>query len=303
MFNTLKYLMNYSAYVSHLYKETVLDINEKLKERDELQRIKYQLRKTIEEAKIKQENNHKEIKNLDVEIPRQKAHVVELQEEQRRLKHKILKVTEKSEKIEVDLDEIKSDLERLKKSAMSEEEIEGIFAAKANVMQRLEEQNQFAAAVRQKMKENSQKIEEIQEITKKMEALTIAFNIDPEKIKSLKKQVGKVEETIMKLKADIVERQEEIAALSQAFAAKKREANFKTNQLQEAKKSFSIKEAEQAKQLKATRSLLHKLATKEAILSATYKRLRLEQQQMYRIATNVIKHISTQMMDNEDKEN
>lgn len=295
--------MNYSAYVSHLYKETVLDINEKLKERDELQRIKYQLRKTIEEAKIKQENNHKEIKNLDVEIPRQKAHVVELQEEQRRLKHKILKVTEKSEKIEVDLDEIKSDLERLKKSAMSEEEIEGIFAAKANVMQRLEEQNQFAAAVRQKMKENSQKIEEIQEITKKMEALTIAFNIDPEKIKSLKKQVGKVEETIMKLKADIVERQEEIAALSQAFAAKKREANFKTNQLQEAKKSFSIKEAEQAKQLKATRSLLHKLATKEAILSATYKRLRLEQQQMYRIATNVIKHISTQMMDNEDKEN
>lgn len=303
VFNTLNYLVNYSVYVSLRYKETVLDINERLKERDELRTLKNQMRKANEEAKIKHENNQKEIRGLDDKIHRQKLKVDELMQEQELLKSKTAKVTEKSEKTEMDIVEIRNDLDLVKNAAMSREEIESIIAAKANVLQRLEEQNQLAAAVRQKIKENSQKIEEVQEITSKMEALTSAFNIDPKKIKSLKEQVGKFEANISKLKADIPKRHEEVNLITQALSAKKNEIEFKTRKLDEANKSFTIKEAEQMKELKETESLLRKLKAQEAVLGGTYKRLRQKQQQMFQIASNVVKHISTKMMDDEDTEN
>lgn len=295
--------MNYSVYVNHRYKETVLDLNEQLKERDDLRTRKNQLRKTLEEAKIKEENNRKEIRALDVKIPRQKAQIEDLEAEQMSLKNKISKLKEDSEITDMNLAELRNDIEDLKSSTMSNEEIEAILEAKQNVLQHLEEQNHITAALRQKLKENSQAIEEVQTVTRKMEALTVAFDIDPEKLKSMKQQVEKTEANILKLKMDITRHRAEVTSMSQALAAKNNELELNVKKLDEAKKSFSAKETEQMKELKETQCLLRELTAQEAALAATYNRLRREQQLMFQTASNVIKHISTKMMDDEDTEN
>lgn len=303
VFNTLNYLMNYSVYVNHRYKETVLDLNEKLQERDELCTKRNEMRKAIEEAKIKQEINVKEIKDLDIKIPRQKTKISEIEEKQEHYKTQITKLNEMSDKVELELIEYKNELEALKNAAMSEEEIEGIFAAKQSTLQRLDEQSQFITAVRHKLKENSQAIEEAQEITNKMEALTMAFNIDPNKVRSMTKEASDIEARIALLKVQIAKTQSETAAMKHTLSVKKTELSINNEKLDELQNSCSAKSTGLMKQLKEVENLLCKLKTQESNLAATYARLRQKQNYMVQVAANVIKHLSNRTIDDENTEN
>jgi chromosome segregation ATPase len=297
VFNVLNCLLNYCAFVRHTYARTVLDLKGKLRERDELRMVKHQLLTDIEQAKIKEENNVKSIRDLDAKIPRQKSKIEELEEKEKRLREEITRIQAESEKSDLNLMEMKNELANIKSLAVSEVEMDSIISAKEVIEKQLEEQDQITFAGRQKLKENSHSIEEAQAITSNMETLHASFNIDASDIKTKKKEVEELKVEVNSFKSNISQLKIDIESLSQTLDMKNNNVTKLIKKRDEIKKSYTTKEAEQRKELKEKENLLRKLTMKEAALSATNQRLRDEQDLLFKVASNVIKHISNQIFE------
>lgn len=259
---------------------------------------KHKLLTDIEQSKIKEENNVKSIRDLDAKIPRQKAKNEELEEKEKRLREDFTKVQADCEKSDLNLMEVKNELANVKNLAVSEQEMDSIISAKDAIEKQLEEQDQITFAGRQKLKENSHSIEEAQAITVKMEALCSSFNIDASDIKSKKKQVEDLKAETNNLKSNISKLTLDIESLSQTLTMKNANVTQLIKKRDTIKKTYGTKEAEQRKELKEMENLLRKLTTQEAALSSTNQRLRDEQELLFKVASNVIKHISSQIFDN-----
>lgn len=260
---------------------------------------KNQLRKNIEEAKIKEENNIHDIRDLEEKIPKRNAKMVELEEKEKSLKSELLKIQEDFDLAEMQLLETKNELENAKTMAVSDQEVESIIHAKEVIEKQLEEQDQITAAGRQKLKENSRAIEEANAITTKMEALHSSFNMDAGDTKTKNKQVENLQIEINSLKAKISKNRLDLESITQNLQMKSDSLAKFIEKRDEIKKSFSAKEAEQRKELKEKENQLRKLRSKETALAATHQRLKDEQQLVFKLASNAIKHISNNLF--EDK--
>lgn len=261
--------------------------------------MKNQLLTDIEQSNIKEENNIKSIRELEAKIPRQNAKNQELEEKEKRLGEELTKIQVECEKSELNLLEVKNELTNISSFAVSDQEIKSIINAKELVEKQLEEQDQITFACRQKLKENSHAIEEARAITAKMEILHTSFNIDASDIKIKKKEVEDLKVETNSLKANISTVQDEINSISQSLEVKKNNVTQLINKRDEVKKTYGKKEAQQRKELNVKESLMRKLAAQEADLSSLNQRLRDEQELLFKVASNVIKHISCKIFDDE----
>lgn len=293
----LNCLLNYCNFVRYTYSETIQDVKIKLKEREELRLTKHQLLTEIEQAKIKEENNVKSIRDLESKIPRQKAINEELEEKEKRLRQELSRIQTECEKSDLNLIEVKNELANIKTLAVSDQEIDSIIAAKESIEKQLEEQDQITFAGRQKLKENSRAIEEAQAITTKAESLLPLVNINVGEIKAKKKEVEDLKAEVKALKTNISKIQLEIDSTSQSLEMKNRNVTQLINKCDEVKRSYSAKEFEQKKELKDKENLYRKLSTQEAALASTNQRLLDENELLFKVTSNVIKHISSQIYD------
>lgn len=285
-------MLNYAVFVRHTYANTILDTKRKLDERKELLAEKNQLRKEIEERKIKEENNIKMIKSLDAKIPLQKAHVAKLEAKEKALKNEMSGLEEESEKIEMKLAEYRNDVENEKCMEVSEQEVEKILSAKADVERQLLEQDQITAAGRMKFIENNNAVDSASTITAKMEDFFNNINIIADDLRELMSEA----ENIKTERANAEQEMKKISSELQTCSQVKESKQKVLADLSDQKKAGDVSETRtvgnRKKKLKEKQNILRKLVDEEAELSATNQRLQDEQQLLYNIASNVIKHMS-----------
>lgn len=264
--------------------------------------IKHQLLTNIEKSKIKKENDVKLIRDFDTKIPRQRIINEELEAKEKRLRQELNKIHVECEKSDVDLIGAKNELENTKNLIVSDLEIDNILFAGEQTEKQLEEQDQISIAVRQKLKENAHGIEKAQEITTKMEALLSLFSIDADEMKNKNKEVEDLKTEINIFKYKISKIHLEIETLSQSIEMKNKNVTHIIQERNEIKKSYSAKEAEQKRKLKEKENILRRLVITEASLATANQRLRDEQELIFKVASNVIKHISINMFDKDPQQ-
>lgn len=300
----LNYLMNYRTFIRHIYAKTILETKEKLQEIDDLRSKRKQLRKNIEEAKIKEENNIKSIKDLDARFPHQKKKIAELEEKQKSLLNAVTKIENKCEESDVKLLEVKNELSKAESLAMSDQEIESIVSAKQLVEKELEEQDQITSHGRQKLKKNSQAIEECVKITSKMESLyTSVSNIKTADLKTKSKHLDDLKVEVNQVKAVVSKDEAEIKELSQNVQFKEESIENLEKRQNEIEKSYRLKDFSQTKEIKAKKDSMRKLSAKEAAITVTNKHLLEKQRLTFQLAANVIKHISSNVYEDDSFQN
>lgn len=273
---------------------TIAELKAKIKLRDELRTTKHKLQKEIEEAKIKEKNNTKDMKDLDEKIPREKARVLNLESEVEQVRSELAKNEKEYEKSDIKLLELKNELNSVRLQEISEQEIESLFSAKRNVEKQLEEQEQLTVAGCEALKVNAQSIEESLAITGKFEAVFAAYQLDSVELKN-KKKVEDLKVEINALKASIGKHEQDIKLMDQNIEMKSSNIAKLNKGREEAKRLYSAKIAELKSELNRKNLLLHKLTTKEGALIATRDRLIENQQVVFQVAGNALKHVSSHM--------
>lgn len=299
-FSVLNYLHNYCVFARHTYSSTILDLKEKLHERDQLKTSRRKLRKELEEAKIEEENNTKAIKELDTKIPRQKEKFAESSETVIKMKNEILRLAEELEQSEMQLLETKNELDSAQTLAVSDEEIQSIINSKENVEKQLENQEQIAASSRQKLQDNSRAIKEAMEITEKMEAVLAPFEaINTGEIMTGKKHLEELNNDVTHLKSSMTQNRTQYSQLTQTLEFKKNAIAQIQKRHEDIRKRHNGKETAYKKELKEKKNLQRKLVTQEAALNATYRRLLDERERTFKVTSNVIKQISRNLFEDD----
>lgn len=253
------------------------------------------MRKNIEEAKIKEENNIKSIKDLDAKFPRQKKKIAELEEKVKSLSNEVNQIDSECQKYDVKLMEVKSELAQAETLAMSEQEIDGIVSAKKMVERELEEQDQITSHGRQKFKETSHAIEEGIKITTKMEALHTSFsNIKTADKKTKTKQLDDLKIEVIRLQSDKSRDVAEIEDLAKKTQFKEANIEEFTKKQTEIERSYRQEDKEQKKEIKQKKNTLRKLSSQESALATANQQLLDKQALTFTLAANVLKIISTQ---------
>lgn len=297
-------MLNYCVFIRHTYNTTIGVLKDQIAERDELRSIKNQLRKEIEESKIREENNIKGIKEYDSKIPRQRAKLAELQENSMNLRNEMSRLEIDTEKMEMRLIETKNELCSIKTISMTDQEMESIVSAKETIEKQLEEQDQITFAGRQKLKENAHAIDEALVVTTKMEALQSSFsNIDASGIKSQKTQVENLELEVNALKSSISENSATVKQLSQSLEFKQKSLAQLNKKRDKVHSSYANKNAEQKKEMREKENMSRKLSIQELTLASTNQRLSKEQDLTFKLASNVLKHISNTIFKDNQFEN
>lgn len=290
-------LLNYSFFVDLKYKETILDLKDKLKEVDDLKTEKHELRKHLEEVKIKEENNVKDIRSLDAKIPRQTAKLLEMEANEKALKTEAARIEAEIEKFEMNFSEIKNEVDNLKNLVVSDKEIESVLASEGSIAKQLEEQDQITIAGRQKLEQNSQSIEQALAVTNKMEALFASADIDADELKYKKEQLDKIKAEVNSLQSNIVKIRSNIETYTHNLKVNTGSVQQLVGKLNAVKNAANFQDTEQRKELKELENLVRRLLSHEAALALTNQRLKDEQTLLFKLATNVIKHISTKKFD------
>lgn len=258
------------------------------------------LRKELEEAKIKEENNVKAIKDLDQKIPRQREKLAEAQTNVKSLKAKTASIKEDIQMMEMNFLESKNQAESVKLLIVSDEEAQSILKAMESLEREIEEQNEIAASYHQKYQDNSKAIKEVSEIVEKMEALLAQFkSIDAGEIKADKKRHDTLRIEDTRLRSSIATNRSQIERLSHNIAMKREALAQLHKKVEDAEKMHSVKKAESKKELKGKRNLMRKLALEEAGLHSTYKRLLDDRNRSFKVTTNVMKHISNSLFEDD----
>lgn len=299
MINVLNYLLNYYSYVAHVHNETVGKLKGQLEERDQLRLTQNQLRKEIETSKIAAENNVKAIRDYEMKIPRYKAKNAELEDEEKSKKHHVARLKEAADRLEMKLLQDKSEVETLRDSIVSDQEINELLTTKRNLEQQKEEQDQVTAAARRKLKQNSRDIKDVNVSCLKMEEMLSTVNLDAGDMKTMVKTVRELQHEINTTKAGIFKEQQDVVSLQQAQEVKVKSIADTWRKRADAVKLIDAQKAEHKIQMKHGHNSLTKLSAKEAELGNTNQQLRLEQEQLFRIASNVIKHISNQIFEDD----
>lgn len=302
VFNVLNLLHNYCVFVRHVHASTIGDLKVKLQLRDDLRTTKHKLQTEIEEAKIKEKNNLIDIKELDKRIPKEKARIAHLKTKESGVKAEIKKIQEENDKTDMSLLELQNELSNVKFLQVSKQEIDSIIKSKESIEKQVEEQEQITAARRQQLKENAHEIEEVRAVTEKMDAVYSKFNLDVEDLKNKKKQIEALKVEINALKANIAKNKTDIELMKQGVELKTTNVVHLTMKLDDIKKSYSMKEAQYKKELKQKNNLLRKLTKQQLALSETRDRLTENQQVLFQVASNAIKHISRPMFNDTIKD-
>lgn len=291
-FNVLKYLLNFCAFVRHTYSETIGALKGQMQERDELRAVKNQLRKEIEDAKIREENNARSIKDLDAQIPRQKAKIVEQEEKLKSLRNEAARIHEECEKTDMKMLEQKSEIAEISNVLVSDQEIQSILTAKEDVERQLEEQDQITAAGRQKLQENSNAIDEASAITAKMETLQFSYKFDAGELKNQNKQVEDLQVEINSLRSDIKKMRVEYESTVQNEKLKRANIARLLKNREEIAHNYKLKEADQRKEFIENDNLVHKLRTQEAALTIKNQQLKYEQALFFKLSRNTMNFLS-----------
>jgi len=264
-----------------------------LKVRDELLTIKNKMRKDIEEAKIKEENYIKTIKRLEVELPRQKAQLIELDEEEKHYRNIMKQLLEQMDVIEMKSLELRNEIADVNNFLVSDQEADSIQSAKESVENQLEEQETIIASLRKKLKEYSLAIGTLESDTMKMEALYDASNVDTNAIRAKKKSLETIQKEISKLKLSLEEVSAEIESTTQAIAVKTRNNEQLKLHIKETIKSLKSQESKQKKTLKEKENVLTKLMEDEATCIESGRKLADERDFLVEYATEILQKMST----------
>lgn len=291
---------NYCVFGRHTYSSTILDLKEKIQEREELRISCNNLRKELEGAKIKEENNIKAIKEVDMKIPRHKEKLAEAEGKAKNLRNEIARLAEAFEQSEMTLLELKNELDSAKTLAVSDDEAQIIISAKESVDKQLEEQDQMAITYRERLQDNSRAIKEAGEITRRMEAILKAFEgVNTSEIKNQNKQLEELKTEVARLKSSITQTRTQCEQLSQNLEIKRNAVAQLQKRKSDIQQRQSNKEAGYKKELKEKKNLKRKLITQEAALNSTYQRLLDERERSFKVTANVIKQISSSLFEDD----
>lgn len=298
--NIIKYLLNYVVFVRHTYKRTVYAVKEKLEERNDLLTTKNKLRKDIEESKIREDNNAKSMKSMDSKIIRQKTKISQLETKEKSLKNEVAKIQGDTERLDMKLNECRSEVENIKSLVVNDQEIASIMASKATVEKQLEEQAHITAAGRQKFVENSHAIEKAAAITSKMENLLSNLSVDTENIKIKMKQVEELSSELVTNENETKSLEFEITACTQTLEAKHQSMKQLNKEVKSTEASKKSEVTKRKKVLKEKQNILRKLSVKEAELGTVNQNLVEKQKLLYQLASNAIKHMATSVDEQEN---
>lgn len=275
-------------------------MKEQLEERNDLLTTKNKLRKDIEEARIREDNNVKSMKSMDSKIIRKKTKISQLEAKEKSLKNEAAKIQDETERVDMKLTECRSEVENVKSLIVNDQEVASIMASKANVEKQLEEQAHITAAGRHKFKENSHAIEKAAAITSKMENLFSNLSVDTEKIKIKMKQVEELSSELVTTENDTKSLDFEITACAQTLEAKQHSIKELTNEVKCTEASKKSEVTKRKKVFKETRNILRKLSVKEAELASKSQNLSEKQKLLYQLASNAIKHMSANIYEQEN---
>lgn len=286
-----------------VHVSTIGDLKVKLQLRDELRTTKHKLQTEIEEAKIREKNNLIDIKELNKKIPKETAKIAHLKTKESEARAELKKIQEESERSDMALQKLQNDLGNIKVLQVSQEEIDSIIRSKESIEKQVEEQEEITAARRQQLTETAHEIEEVRAITGKIEAIYSTFILDVEDLKNKKKQVEALKvQIIHALKENIAKNKTDIELIKKGVELKTSNVVQLTKKLDDIKKSYYEKQAQYKKELKQKENLLRKLTTQQLALSATCDRLAENQQVVFQIASNAIKHVSRPMFNDTIKD-
>jgi DNA repair exonuclease SbcCD ATPase subunit len=297
VFNTLRYLLNYTFFVNMMYSNNIVECAKKVVERDNLRTIKNQLRKDIEQAKIEEENCVKQYRDLEKRIPQQNSTIATLQDKEGRLKQEIQRIEQDIEKTDMVLLELNSRKSSLTENIVNDQEAETIYATKELVERQLCEQEDFILAGRQKLKEHAGAIERLRTVTNKMENIHSEFVLDTSDIKVLRKNMINMEGNLNSLKISISQSTAEIESLTQNIKIKKDNIIKLNKKKDEIEATIGSKDKENLQILKQQASNLRKLAIKEEELLEIKTRIKHEFELLYKFSSNVIKQMCTSFYD------
>ncbi|KAL7041475.1 hypothetical protein ACKWTF_000794 [Chironomus riparius] len=297
VFNTLRYLLNYTFFVNMMYSSNIVECAKKVVERDNLRTIKNQLRKDIEQAKIEEENCVKQYRDLEKRIPQQNSTIATLQEKEERLKQEIQRIEQDIEKTDMILLELNSRKSGLTENIVNDQEAETIYATRESVERQLCEQEDFILAGRQKLKEHSSTIERLRTITNEMKNIHSEFVFDTSDLKELRKNKINSEGNLNSLKISISQSTAEIESLTQNIKIKQENIIKLNKKKDEIEATIGSKDKENLQILKQQASSLRKLAIKEDELLDIKIRIKHEFELLYKFSSNVIKQMCTSFYD------
>ncbi|CAG9797743.1 unnamed protein product [Chironomus riparius] len=297
VFNTLRYLLNYTFFVNMMYSSNIVECAKKVVERDNLRTIKNQLRKDIEQAKIEEENCVKQYRDLEKRIPQQNSTIATLQEKEERLKQEIQRIEQDIEKTDMILLELNSRKSGLTENIVNDQEAETIYASRESVERQLCEQEDFILAGRQKLKEHSSTIERLRTITNDMKNIHSEFVFDTSDLKELRKNKINSEGNLNSLKISISQSTAEIESLTQNIKIKQENIIKLNKKKDEIEATIGSKDKENLQILKQQASSLRKLAIKEDELLDIKIRIKHEFELLYKFSSNVIKQMCTSFYD------
>lgn len=284
-------MMCYLAFVQVTFN-SINQCHKKVQQRNQLQTQKNHLRKKIEEAKIYNELNWKQIKDTEKKIPEHLAKVDTLVERENRLKKDILSIQQEMEACNMNVEELKAQAARFRENIVNDAEANSILTTRDQVQSLLAEQEEIVVAGRQKLSENSASIEKVQSITNKMEQIIASGHFDTTELKEMKEKFDILEANVSKLVDSSNQNSVQIAALTKTIDQKKENIAKLLLQKNEAETTYYNLTRGNSNVIRQKNSILKELSTKEDILFNTKIAIKDEFDLLYTMAANIIKQMS-----------
>lgn len=300
-FNVLRSILNYSAFVNQMINKTIVPANEELKRRDELVMIKNQLTAEIEGVKIREMNNAAQIRELDTLIPRQKAKIRELEEDEKKYKAESMKYQMECENVEIQITELRNHLKELRESMITDEECESILKARKHIEAQICEQGQVSATARNNLLDISRKIEDSSQVVARMESILDEFKTIDTKarkndwvaLKKLQNEVKDLNEKLKKTQAEITSVKQFLKCQSKTLENNKKKRDEYRVQLTSELSKLKLEVKETTEVFKITKADESKLVSENLSI-------RDDSEKLYKLASNVVKHIVNQSYDTEN---
>lgn len=285
-----------------MVNKTIVPANEELKKCDELLTVKNQLKAQIEEAKIREQNNFAQIRELDKLIPRQRAKICELEEEEQKCKAEALKYQQECQDVEIKITEMRNELKEMKASIICDEESDSILNAKKQLEAQYDEQSQVSAAARNKLVKTSRQIEDASQVVTRMESLLNEFkSIDAKARKNDWMELQKLQKQVKELNDTLKNIQKNIMSVKQFRKCQDESMEIVEKKRDEYRDRYVSELSELKLQVQEKKDVLKVTQAEESKLINENLKLRDDSKKLYNLASNVVMHIANQSYDTSEK--
>lgn len=291
LLKVFRHLICYLGFVQATFN-SLSQCHDKILQRNQLLTQKNHLRKKIEESKIYDEQNLKQIKETEKKIPEQHAKIHTLVERENRLKKDILSIQQEMEACNMNVEELKAQATRFRENIVNDAEANSILTSREQINSLLAEQEEFITAGRQTLSENSASIEKIQTITNKMEQIIVTGNLNFTELGQMKEKFDTLEVSANEHIDSINKCSVEIINTKRNLKQKKENVAKLLLQKNEAETTYSNLTRANSNVLRQKLSIVKELSMQEDVLSNAKIAVKDELDLLYTISSNVIKQMS-----------